>query len=198
MTKLHFVGLDCETTGSHPKSGEVASQTYQLIQIGLAVFDAEGELQTFSSDVGYDEWNSEQEAMDVNKFTPERIKAGPKASAVDTKACEWLDAHVGTGKRGLLMVGLNVAGYDMPFVRQYLPKMADRFSYRSVDLNAIIFAQSSTDDDFREFKSMLKNDAVEMLKAEYMEPNWHDAQFDAAAALMMLRKLRIYLGTREE
>ena len=62
---LLFVGLDGEMTGSGSRErGVVASQKYQLIQIGLALPDG----RMFRSDIGFDTWNEQPEAMAVNKF----------------------------------------------------------------------------------------------------------------------------------
>ena len=193
MTKLRFVGLDGEMTGAHD---EFAAKKFQLIQIGLATADMkEGiidpkSLAIFTSDIGYDEYNFEDEAMGVNKFTPERIKAGPIPSAVDKEASAWLDAHMGNGKRDLHAVGWNVGSFDMPFVRRYLPVIAKRFSYRAVDLNSIVFGMTDNDGDYKYLKGRAKDAAAKSLAIRFPEPKWHDAGYDSAAALMAFKALR--------
>ena len=201
MTRLRFVGLDGEMTGSASRErGIVASKKYALIQIGLATMDV-GErpepvvfkpetLHTYTSDIGYDTWNSQPQAMEVNKFTPERIRAGPRADKVDEAACAWLDANVGPGKRNLHAVGWNVGAFDLPFVTEYLPKTFNRFSYRSVDLNSILFSMADTDNDYKRLKHKAKSGAEAELRNQGIIPEWHSAVYDAAAALVAFKLLR--------
>lgn len=204
MSRLVYVGLDGEMTGSGSRDRKnVAHKEYQLIQIGLATMEmqppspyhtlgvfAPETLKTYVSDIGFDKWNSQPRAMEVNKFTPERIRAGPRPSAVDAAACVWLDGRVGAGRRDLHAVGWNVGSFDMPFVREYLPNLGDRFSYRSVDLNSILYSVADADDEYRELKSRAKSGAEDELRALGIPPNHHDAGYDAANALMAFKLLR--------
>jgi hypothetical protein len=189
MSKLNFIGLDGEMTGSGSRErGVVASKKYQLIQIGLAANP--NNIQTFCSDIGYREWNSQPEAMEVNKFTPERILAGPAPDYVDSEACRWLDKQVGKGRRDLHAVGWNVGGFDMPFVAEYLPKLFDRFSYRCVDLNSIVFAMSDDENDYKRIKGKVKSGAEVLLKKRGIQSDWHNAGYDAVNALLAFELLR--------
>ncbi len=200
-TKLRFVSLDGEMTGSGSRDRKrIAFKEFQLIQIGLAtmemgvrpdarVFKPET-LKTFVSDIGYDEWNSQPQAMEVNKFTSERIKAGPVQEIVDRDVNAWLDERVGAGKRDLHAVGWNVGSFDMPFVREYLPMLGDRFSYRSVDLNSILYSMADTDDEYKALKGKAKSGAEVELRKMGIEANFHDAGYDAANALIAFKLLR--------
>jgi hypothetical protein len=179
----------------------VAHKEYQLIQIGLATMEM-GEpptsnvvlrpetLKMFVSDIGHDKWNSQPQAMEVNKFTSERIRAGPNREQVDDGANWWLDEYLGAGKRDLHAVGWNVGSFDMPFVREYLPKLGDRFSYRSVDLNSILYSMADTENEYKELKGKAKARAESALRALGIAPAWHDAGYDAANALMAFKYLR--------
>ena len=200
MTQIRYAGLDGEMTGSGSRESGPAAEKYQLIQIGLATMQI-GErpeaivfvpktLRTYTSDIGYQQWNSQVQAMEVNKFTSERIRAGPIPSAVDADAAKWLDERVGPGKRDLHAVGWNVGSFDMPFVARYLPNLFDRFSYRSVDLNSIIFSMADTDDEYKALKHKAKTRAESALRVIGIEPNYHDAGYDAASALMAFKYLR--------
>ena len=204
MTLIRYVGLDGEMTGSGSRDRKrIAFKEYQLIQIGLATMDAEPltkyhsglvfkpeTLRTFTSDIGYDEWNSQPQAMEVNKFTSERIKAGPPQETVDRDASIFLDERFGEGVRDLHAVGWNVGSFDMPFVREYLPWIADRFSYRSVDLNSILFSVVDTDDQYKELKRKAKSGAEIILRQMGIQKNFHDAGYDAANALIAFKLLR--------
>ncbi|MDQ3646578.1 MAG: hypothetical protein M3345_06540 [Actinomycetota bacterium] len=122
-----FIGVDGEMTGTDGPA------VHQLIQIGVATAPDE----VFVSDIGYDKWSENPESMAVHGFSAERIRAAPRADAVDAELCGWLgDKVVGSG-RGLIAVGWNVAAFDLPYVRQYLPRFSSHLSGRSVDLNAV-------------------------------------------------------------
>lgn len=206
MSSFRFIGLDGEMSGSGSREpGTVASKKYALLQIGLATMKM-GErpdpvvlrpdtLRTFVSDLGYDTWNSQPEAMEVNKFTADRIQAGPRPGLVDSNACAWLNKRLGfredsTARRDLHAVGWNVGAFDMPFVREYLPMLGSRFSYRSVDLNSIVYSMADTEDEYKEIKGKAKSGAEVLLRNHGIEPNHHDAGYDAMLALMAFKLLR--------
>jgi DNA polymerase III epsilon subunit-like protein len=75
-----FIGIDCEMTGLK------GPHVHQLIQIGVAISAEE----VFSSDLGYDDWNEDPDAMRANGFTAERIRAAPRPSEVDRQVVTWL------------------------------------------------------------------------------------------------------------
>lgn len=187
-TKLRYVGLDGEMTGTTKRGEGPAPEKYQLIQIGMATSVTD----IFTSDIGFQVWNSTEQAMAVNHFTPERIRAGPLPGMVDEEACKWLDAKVGPGVRDIHAVGWNVGAFDMPFVNKYLPATGDRFSYRSVDLNSIVYGiigLEGTDKQYDRVKRAAKGYAETELKKVYPNPAWHDAGFDAAAGLLAFEYL---------
>jgi len=204
MTKERWVGCDGEMTGSGSRDRRsIAFKKYQLIQIGLATMATEPltqyhqrpvfkpeTLKTFVSDIGYDEWNSQPQAMEVNGFTPERIRAGPAQEIVDRDAVLWLDERFGAGKRDLHAVGWNVGAFDLPFIREYLPALGDRFSRRSVDLNSILYSMVDTEDEYKEIKGRAKTGAEVILRGMGIQSKFHDAGYDAANALIAFKILR--------
>lgn len=108
-----FIGVDGEMTGTDGPG------VHQLIQIGVATAPDE----VFVSDIGYKEWSENPESMAVHGLSAERIRAARRADVVDAELCGWLgDKVVGSG-RGLIAVGWNVAAFDLPYVRQYLPRL---------------------------------------------------------------------------
>lgn len=188
---LIFVGLDGEMTGTTKKGEGQASEKYQLIQIGLSVEAVGMPNATFVSDIGYASWNETKEAMEVNKFTAERIRAGPSGLKVDAEALTWLESKLGSGIRDLHAVGWNVGSFDLPFVQKYLPNLGDRFSYRSVDLNSVVYAIVGPEGTFEEYDG-LKAKAKQYAEKELGEARWHDAGYDAAASLLAFRFLCEY------
>ena len=124
-----FIGLDGEMTGNDIHAGA------KLIQIGLTIRDDRG-MQTFTQGlcpVGFmDGW--QLEAAKVHGITKEDIEQFPSQYAVDNFAVDWLIRHGATYQTRMknVAVGFNVAGFDMPYVKQHLPKTFDLLSYHSM------------------------------------------------------------------
>ena len=85
--------------------------------------------------------------------------------------------------------GWNVGAFDLPFVRDTLPGLASLLSRRSVDLNAVCFTLGGTLPYFgsrpkwNTWKRLSKEAAQAELTAISVAPKWHDAGYDALAAL---------------
>jgi hypothetical protein len=177
VSELIFLGLDGEMTGSG------SPLDYQLIQIGVALMNGE----RFVSDIGFDTWNQTQEAMEVNKFTDERIRAGPAQWGVDRALFDFLEGS-GAQPRRVVPIGWNVGSFDMPFVRQYLPRSAALFSYRTIDLNAVAFTVAAAlGEDWKNLKKQAQKYADDHLGS--LGTQRHDAGYDAAAAVWEWRWL---------
>ena len=181
MSKHRFIGLDGEMTGG-TKTLDFYKE-YQLCQIGIALsYD-----DIFSSDIGFDEgsYKVTEQALEVNKFTHERIQSGPRQGEVDSELVTWireriLEANKPFGLK-LIAVGWNVSSWDMPFVRQYLPRFAEWVWYRAVDLNSVVFtAQKVTGQSYDAIKGGAKRYAEKVIKHSV---EWHSAGYDAAASL---------------
>lgn len=201
MARPVFVGLDLETTAGH--------QLGRICQVGVA-FNA---LETFCEDVnpgnqknaivverwidssmtwpGGDAWLVETAALKVNGFDSDRMAAGAPTALIDTALADWLHEQcerMGVKRGNLIPVGYNISGFDMPFVNRELPQTASFFSRRTVDLNALCFALGASSQFFDDagmgwegWKKRSKRYASQVLGT----PHWHDAGFDATAALLM-------------
>lgn len=174
-----FVGLDVETTGT-----DVAAHV--LIQIG--VYDPiSGDV--FRSDVypAFENYAVDPQALQVNGFTMDRIEAAPAASLVDTVLCLWLDKHELVGAHP---VGFNVASFDLPFVKRALPVAFSKLSYRTIDLNAVLFTiteiikspPGKVGHAYETFKHRAKAFGATQVKGKTGAYGWHDAAFDAVAS----------------
>ena len=85
------------------------------------------------------------------------------------------------------MVGFNVAGFDMPYVKQYMPTLMSLFTRRSVDLNAVCYSMSEYGKaSYDRIKRDAKRHAAEQIGGD----SWHNAEFDALAALYAFKYLR--------
>jgi oligoribonuclease (3'-5' exoribonuclease) len=162
-----FLGCDVETTCSAmPPEG-------QIIQVGVALKNGD----TFVSDINPGWFKFTEEARKVNGFTDERVRAAPPAAEVDERLSKWLKER-GCTENCIVPVGLNCGSFDTPFLRYYLPKTMKLFSYRSVDLNAVMFTLAEVSGVlFKVIKSRAKDFAA--------NPQPHDAGADAKEALMM-------------
>lgn len=176
-----YCGLDSETTGTEVDKG------HGLIQIGIHAEDGFA----FVSDVDPGpEVVIDDEAMGINKFTPERIMCAPNAEYVDSLLEAAIVERYGQDRFRFIAVGWNVGSFDLPFVKKYLPRLYKRLSYRTVDLNAVTF---TIDRARRGMKGVLRYDglkknakeyAVSVLCAKGIAENWHDAYYDARAGML--------------
>ena len=195
---LIFVGMDLETSGSsHERSA--------LIQVGIA--NEYGQI--FSEYVGDWRWEDRvdtkwdhidglrsydwsEEAAPIHNIARSTIDAARPAHLVDASAEEWIKANVGIVPKAIIAVGWNVAGFDFPFWREYLPRAAGSMAYRSVDLNALVFYATQSglirpDGEpwtYYKLKGHAKNEAAKMHFARTgMDGMNHDAGYDALVSI---------------
>lgn len=168
---MTLVGLDIETTGLDRR------QHHRLIQIGIAhgVFDVmTHDVKPIGTVV------CDPVAMAINKFTPERIDVGWPDDEVDHLLSERLRDR-GHAPASLTAVGWNVGSFDLHFLREDLPQTAAFFSHRVIDLTGIFIAHYG--ERWREEKDRSHREVADLLGVA----KWHDAGFDAVAALVAFR-----------
>jgi len=180
-----LIGLDGEMSDSDLDKGAV------LIQIGVC--DEYGN--TFESLIGHDEgWYQTEQASDVHKIPDEDILLAQRSHQVDQRLYRWLQLRLedarargeSTGLRPFVPVGWNVGNFDMPFVRRFLPEASSLISRRSLDLNSLCYAFEDSRVTYQGERlsfSKWKNKAHDYAGEALGDSNWHDALFDAQAAL---------------
>lgn len=185
---IRYIGLDFESSGSDPWGKHVP------IQIGMAVHgsgrvDQEpsddrtfesliGGWGTFGAQTSQYEWS--EEAYKVHGIEKEAVYAAPPVWAVDIQAAAWLLNLYGHGNRMWnITVGWNVAGFDRQFITRWFPNLNKLLSYRTVDLNALVFARAKTEVEYNKLKGQAKAYADKFNPAGKR----HDALVDAKAAL---------------
>ena len=195
-----YVGLDFETSGtSHDR--------HAPIQIGLATRS-----EVFGGLVGGWDWDNDYEwsyeAQDIHGIEQADLEDCLTAAQMDGEASTWLST-LDTPAKKIIAVGWNVAAFDFPFLRQHFPRTAEGMSYRSVDLNAIIFAlvESRMMDpygkvwDYYGLKKAAKDYAADAVEREFPEmftgEEWHDAAYDAIASLFAYDFLTYEIRTSE-
>jgi hypothetical protein len=174
---VYYVGLDGEMTGNSGPS------TFQLIQIGLA-----SPHDSFSRDIGYKHgsYAYQEEALKVCKFDQDRIERGASPAEVDLEAVKWLDQHY-PPPISPWPTGFGVSYFDLPYVATYLPKTYARLGKPCADLRVrcqfleeVCAIRGMTELNFRYWMDGAKDNAKDRLGRE----DWHDAGFDAEAALL--------------
>jgi DNA polymerase III epsilon subunit-like protein len=167
-----FLGLDGEMSSSELSEGG------KLIQIGIAT--EEGINISYTMNPGECQWS--EAAFEVHGITLESLQSAPSPAEIDEKLYEDLLLIGADPKRRskTIPVGFNVGAFDMPFVKDSLPKSFSLFSRRTVDLNALCFALDHKVDggmpvNADTWKKRAKAYAIEQIGME----NQHDAGWDA-------------------
>lgn len=187
---IQYVGLDGEMTGTFAEGGK-------LCQIGVAFSPDD----IFCKDVGWDRgtFYCEPKAMSIHGLSEDYIaEEADYKTKVDGVLSHYLECHGATNEtRSLIPIGWNVARWDMPFIEDALPLSNEYFSRRTIDLNAVVYFMDGkipyegSYPTYKGWKRMSKTYAEETLQKEYeVEPAWHNAGFDAAAALLSYRFLQ--------
>jgi oligoribonuclease (3'-5' exoribonuclease) len=179
-TDLLFYGLDIETTSSKIDG--------ELIQIGLYVDD---ELY-YVSDVGHrGNIYYEAAALQVNQFTWERVFNGVPAFTVDADLERFMfkvmSKYPNVKYNNMIPVGLNIASFDIPFIRKTFPRFSRLLSYRSVDINAVLYSMVDSLEEYMYLKNIVREEARLLTSVEGVE---HDALYDSELGLIMLKLLK--------
>ena len=131
----------------------------------------------------------DERAEQVHGIKMHKLEDAAPAASVDERLSAWVRKNSEYKDRtSRIFVGWNVAGFDVPFVREYLPKTAAEFSYRTVDLNAILHfivgvglvAPTGSVWSYDSLKAYVKTLAGEATKSK---GGWHSAGFDAEASM---------------
>lgn len=186
---IRYVGLDGEMTGQFKNGGK-------LCQMGVA-FDIEN---IFCKDVGWDRKDlfCEPGAMKIHGLTEDYLaEEADYHTKVDGVLSHWLECRGASNEsRSLVPVGWNVARWDMPFVEDALPISNEYFSRRTIDLNAIVYYldrkvyYNGSYPSYKGWKRMSKAYAQAKLLEADITPDWHNAGYDAIAALLSLEFLQ--------
>ena len=168
-----LAGLDIETTGTDP------NKYHRLIQIGIAVKDGP----TLKLDIRPDgPLMIEPEALAINGFTLTRIDQGVDRRYADRYIASFLKQK-GFKPNSLTPVGWNVGGFDLVFVKRELPRTAEFFAYRALDLTGLaIMYELKTGKSYQGLKEEFNKKIAEMLGRDEQ----HDALYDAEAALLAI------------
>lgn len=185
MRDFDLIGLDLETSGTKTDDSTILS----IACVRLS------DLTSFYADVRHKSLGVTPEAMRVNGIDITKVDDSTRQplSKVDEALREWLkgDSFYKEGKTyTLIPFGMNVGTFDMTFVREYLTKSSALFGYRSLDLNALIFAEAvRTDVDFRHVKRAAKMIGTSCAHDHVPQLGPHHALWDAYSNVGVLQYL---------
>jgi hypothetical protein len=176
-------------------SSSELSEGGKLIQIGMSTSD--GYQLSMKINPGECQWS--ERAFEVHGITLESLQKESLPNEVDGRVYDWLIAiGADTNRRGkTIPVGFNVGAFDMPFVKDSLPKTYSLFSRRTVDLNALCFALDYSLDNgmpmkAETWKKRAKAYAIEKIGTE----NQHDAGWDSLMHIYCFEYLKGVMGNR--
>lgn len=164
----------------------------QLIQIGLSVWTDTG-IETIAYYIRPEEFPPMEwdlKAAEVHQISQETLKgSGYHRQEVDEALYEWLISKGADPKHRAktIPVGFNIGGFDMPFVRQTLPKTYSLLSRRVADLNGMLWLLNGKNNrDFESWKEL----ALEYAKINMNSYKPHDAGWDSARHLLCYSYLK--------
>lgn len=134
-TDFELISLDLETSGSN-------CEEFTILSMGLVRLS---DMSSFYQEVRHDSLMVSPEATRIHNLdlSTRDDRNLPTMFQADIALREWITQGKDAPKKNYLIpMGMNVGTFDMAFVRKYLPKSADLFGYRSLDLNAILFLDS--------------------------------------------------------
>ena len=190
---MNLIGLDFEASGPDPWGKHVP------IQVGVVTDNLLRSYRIGRWNWNEYEWN--EEAAQVHNIPREELASADPVWKVDILLASDL-IRAGLGSRMWnITVGWNVAGYDRQFITRWFPNVNRLLSYRTIDLNALVFLRANgMESEYKRIKSLVKQYANDRLGVTE-ENGRHDALVDARAALLeyeALQKLqRMASGTMQ-
>jgi len=197
---IRYIGLDFETSTADAWGDAVP------IEIGIAYNLNRGErpeddyYQVHNLRIGRWDWKVagwDPESAAVHGITKEELEGEPPVWQVDAKlsAAMLFDGFT-SNRMNNIAVGWNVAGFDRQFITRWFPYLDKVFSYRTFDLNVLCFAIAGSDEGMY---NKVKREAKKYAQGKIgQKANWHQAGYDAHAALHSMQYLLgILFETRE-
>ena len=183
-----IIAFDIETSGvgkPHPVFNE-DGQPYALLSIGAVRLS---DFQTFYVELKYDSLLVSPEATRIHGIDLSTLDGEGKVTPhnADLMLRDWLksDPYYKEGKHyTLIPMGFNVGSFDMDFIREWSPKSADLFGYRSMDLNALLFDEAvQKGQSFYQVKKQAKHLGETFAIYHFGENKPHHALYDAWVAM---------------
>ena len=164
--------LDLETSGTD-------SRRHSILSIGMVVSSGNIEdYQSFYREIKYDNLLIAPEAIGVNRFNFTEQTGRINLIHVDEEAKIFVRKHFPDAK--IQAIGLNIGVFDLQFIHQHMPKLTELLSYKSVDLNSIMYILSEKHSmNFKDFKMKLSDKAHQTVQEMALGVEKHHALYDA-------------------
>lgn len=192
---ITYVPLDFETSSIEPWGDVMDKPLAAPIQLGIYLPASNLRLSYMIGGWDWNEYEWNETSESIHGFTREEVDAAEPAWKVDIRIAANLLDLTG-GRMFTVPLGWNVAGFDRQFITRHFPNLNRLLSYRSIDLNAVIFSQVNSEKEYNELKQSTKEYAAKRMKAyaserleAYVE-KWHNAVYDAEASWYAYEFLR--------
>lgn len=184
---FEIIGLDIETSTNDPNTGEI-------LQLGIAyqkdgvIIDHEYNLKYEKSYWNVNNWSLESER--VHKIRKKELES----NTFDYKLLEIeiinLFNNIFSKETVLHPVGFNLGGFDLVFIKNKMPKVAERISHRVIDLNSLFITMNL---EYKSEELFIKNkkEKIEKVLNNIDNNKLHNASFDAKLALLLCKNFKV-------
>lgn len=183
MTGKKELFLDLETSGFDPVKHSILSIGMVVSSCSLDNYDS------FYREVKYDELVIVPDSIEVNGFSFLSQKGRIDPSQADEEAEEFVRKHFHSDN--INIIGLNVGTFDFQFITRQMPLLAKYLSYRTVDLNSLMYVlaekHSRSFKDFKQELTLVANQEVEKLGLGISK---HNALYDAIFNLALYSHIK--------
>jgi oligoribonuclease (3'-5' exoribonuclease) len=164
--------LDLETSGVDPDK-------HSILSIGIVVsLNGLDDYQSFYREIKYDELVIMPRSISINKFNFTDQTGRIPLFEADEEAEIFVRKYFHDSI--VMPVGLNVGEFDMQFIRKQMPKLAERLSHRTVNLNGLIYILAEKHSrHFDELKKELSDKAHETVQKLGLGVDPHNALYDS-------------------
>src|SRR3989339_1334515 len=146
--------LDIETSGIDPSR-------HSILSISMVVsLDGLEDYQSFYREIKYEELVVTPQAIEVNgfDFTSQRNRI-PILQA-DEEAVGFIKKYYPKDVNPVA-IGLNIAGFDMQFIKRHMPLLTNRLDSKTVELNSLLYILAEKHSkDFKYIKQAFSEEAT--------------------------------------
>ena len=186
MNKFCFI--DLETTGTDIKECGIHQISGMIIIDGVVREKFDFRVKPFPNK------RIEDKALEVGHTTREELETFESPQAIYTKLTGIFSKYVNKFNRQdkMFFCGYNVAGFDMPFLRQWFEDNGDKYFgswFWSVPLDVIILAQAKLIDDRSSMVDFKQGTVAKHLGITIDENRLHDAMYDIEVCYDIYKKV---------
>lgn len=130
-----IVWIDCEMTGLDVERDGLCEIAIVITDFDLQPVDTGMSIVIHPGDAALEQMDDFVRSMHRDSGLLDEIPHGVSAEEAEHRAIEYVNRHVGAGRRPL--VGGNTIGMDRRFISKFLPAFDARLHYRSLDVSTL-------------------------------------------------------------